>query len=330
MSISNSVKSLTVIGAGVQGHSIVQSALMGNFEKIIINDINMDLINKAVDQIENDENFGLKKLESCGILNKEVSSKDLMEKLVKEVHLKKAVNNSDFIIEAIPEKIELKQKLFKKINKYAPEHAILASNTSTMSITKLANASGRPENVIGMHFFIPLNLKLVEITKGSKTSDNTMKIATEVANNLYCLKGNRVIIPLEKESPGFIANRIITSSLIYFNWILDIALKRGIPFKQIDADIIELAPRGICFILDIVGLDTVYNVMTHLKKNLSPDFAPGETLTLLVKEGKLGKKSGKGFYDWSNGRIKKPENFKKANLLDINAILAIMINEGCR
>ncbi|MFX1256227.1 MAG: 3-hydroxyacyl-CoA dehydrogenase family protein [Promethearchaeota archaeon] len=330
MSGNNYIKNITVIGAGVQGHSIAQSALMGDFERVIINDLSMELIEKGVKQIENDFFFGLKKLQSRGKLGEGLTSKKIMENLIKEADLEKAVKNSDFIIEAIPEKIKLKENLFKKLGKYAPEYAILATNTSTMSITQLGKASGREEKVVGMHFFIPIALRLIEVTRGENTSDETMEAAINVAQNLFCLRGKRLVHRLEKETPGFIANRIIASCFIYFNWVLDEAVRKGITYEQIDADLGDFAPRGLCFICDIIGLDTIYNVLRHLENTISPDFAPGKTLTNLVKQGNLGRKSGKGFYEWPNKEIQSADKSNKGGILDFNVIIAIMLNESCR
>lgn len=327
--ISN-IKRIAVIGAGVQGHSIAQSALMGDFEKVILNDLTMESIEKGANLIENSKYFGLKKLESEGKLGEGITAQKLMEKLVKEVDLEKAVENSDFVIEAVPEIMKIKQDVYKKLGKFAAKDTIMASNTSTMSITKIGDASGRPEKVHGMHFFIPVEYKLIEIIRGEKTTDETMGIGVAVAQNLPCLEGKRLVIRLEKETPGFIANRVATSSQIYFNWIFDKAVEKGLTFEQIDADLVDLSPRGVCLLCDIIGLDTVYNVMKYLEEALSPDFTPSKTLTKLVNEGNLGQKTGKGFYNWSEGKIPVIDKSKKAGMVDANVIIASMLNEGCR
>jgi len=325
------IRNIAVIGAGVQGHSVTHASLMACFEKVILNDINLELIDKAANQIENDEVYGLKILESKGQLGEGITAATLMRNLYKEIDLSKAVSNADFIIECVPEIMKIKQEVFKNLGKYAPEHAILATNTSSMSITKIGEASGRLENVIGMHFFPPpIENKLIEVTRGHNASNKSLDIGVAVAQKLPSLEGKRLVIRLEKESPAYVANRVVTTGLIYINWIIDKASEKGLTFEQIDADILEMSPFGACLFIDIIGLDTVYHIMNYLAEVLSPDFAPGKILTDLVKKGDLGKKTGKGFYQWSEGQAPEIDESNKAGLLDIETSIAIMLNEGCR
>jgi len=328
--ISN-IKNIAVIGAGVQGHSVAQVALMAGFDKVFLNDINMELIEKAANQIKNDETYGLKTLESNGQLGEGLTADALMRNLYKDVDLAKTAADADLVIECAPEIMKIKQEVFEILGKYAPEHAILATNTSSMSITKISEASGRPEKVVGMHFFPPpVENKLIEVTKGAKTIDETLDISVAVAQKLPCLEGKRLVIRLEKESPAFVANRVAIAGVIYINWIVDQAIEKGLTFEQIDADILEMSPLGACLFIDIIGLDTVYNVMKYLEEKISPDFAPGKILTSLVEKGKLGKKIGKGFYEWTEGQAPEIDESNKAGILDIETIIAIMLNEGCR
>jgi len=127
-----------------------------------------------------------------------------------------------------------------------------------MSITEIGNASGRPEKVIGMHFFVPLENKLIEITKGKSTSEDTLKIATQIGRKLPSLEGERLLIELQRESPGFIANRIVSSTEIYINLLIEQAIAKNIPFEQLDADVIDFMPEGIFYLCDKIGLDTVF------------------------------------------------------------------------
>ncbi len=325
------IKNITVIGAGVQGHSVAQVALMAGFEKVILNDININLIEKAANKIENDKDFGLKKLELNGQLDEGITAKALMGRLVKEKELKKAVKNTDFIIECVPEVLKIKQAVFEKLGKYAPEHTILATNTSSMSITKIGETSGKLEKVIGMHFFPPpVENKLIEVTKGHKTIDESLDIGVAVAQKLPSLEGKRLVVRLEKESPAYIANRVVTTGVIYGNWVIDKAIEGGLTFAQIDADMIEMSPLGLCLFMDIIGLDTVYHIMKYLEEVISPDFAPGKILTKLVESGDLGKKTGKGFYEWPEGQAPEIDESNKGGIVDLETLIAIMLNEGCR
>lgn len=145
------IKNIAIIGAGTMGYEIAQVALMGGFETVMLNDLKKEIIEKASRKIEN----GLYKLEAKGKLNPDVTVPTLMENLVCTVNLKEAVSSADFIIEAIPEVMKLKQELFKKLGKFSSKGTILATNTSTMSITDIASPSGRADKVIGCHFLRP-------------------------------------------------------------------------------------------------------------------------------------------------------------------------------
>lgn len=308
------------------GLGITQSALWGGFEKVVLNDIKMELINNGAKKIKD----GLRKSESKGQLGEGITTDALILNMVKEVDLAKAVVNADFIFEVVTEDLKIKQKVFKKLGENAPEHTVFASNTSTIRITELGKASNRPEQVIGMHFFLPpYRQRGIEIMKGEKTSDDTMEICMAVGQKLPCLNGKRVIAQLEKESPGFIVNRLLLSAQIYFNWILDQAEENGVSFEQIDADAGELLLMGPCELSDYLGLDTSYNSMKSFEKIFSPDFAPGKVLTKLVSEGNFGKKTGKGFYNWIKGKPRINRSIK-AGLFKTEMMMAIQLNEGCR
>jgi enoyl-CoA hydratase/3-hydroxyacyl-CoA dehydrogenase len=311
------------------GREIVQVALMSNmFEKVILNDINDNALNSARDYIRK----GLEKIEAKGKLGQDLSTNSLLKKLSSSKNLIASVKEADFIVEAIPEVMVLKQELFKELGEYAPEHAIFATNTSTMSITKIAEASNRPEQVIGMHFFTPIPLlRLIEIIKGEKTSQEAFDLGVAIGKKLPALKGKRYIARIEKESPGFIVNRLTVATSLYFNWILDMATEQGIPYATIDNDFTTPPELGPLAKWDFLGLDIIVDVMTYFKETISPEFTPGKTLTNLLKEGNLGRKTGKGIYDWIEGKpvlntVEKAGLFKQGN----EQYYAIQLNEGCR
>ncbi|MFX0028403.1 MAG: 3-hydroxyacyl-CoA dehydrogenase NAD-binding domain-containing protein [Candidatus Hermodarchaeota archaeon] len=324
------IKNIAVIGAGVQGHSITQICLMAGFDKVFLNDINQEAIERGIRWMIDNPETGLKKLESEGKLGEETTVKHLLNNLFKEVNLKKVAENADFVIEAVPEVMTIKKEVYKNLGEYTRKDTVLASNTSTMSISKLGEASGKPEKVIGMHFFSPIGNKLIEITKGNRTSDESVQIGIAIGEKLPSTEGKRVIINLEKETPGHIANRIIGSINPYLNWVFDQAISKDIPFEQIDADIIEFMPNGICKMCDGIGIDTVYNAMKYFEETLSPEFAPSKVLERLVNEGNLGLKTGKGFYDWTDGKSPEINPSNKAGIVEIEVLLAQFLNEGCR
>lgn len=308
------------------GHEIAQVALMGGFKTVILNDLTEEIINKAAIKIKN----GLERLESKNKLNEGYTATNLMDNLVKEVNLEKALSNADFIVEAIPEVMILKRRLFEKLGKFAPKHAILATNTSTMSISEIASTSGRPDKVIGCHFFTPIVvLRLIEIIKGKKTSEDTVKIVKEICEKFPALQGKRLLPILQKESPGFIVNRLMITTNLYLIWLLEYSREKGIPLENIDADAESLAEIGPFAKLDYLGLDTIYNVMSYFAEVLSPEFSPGKTISNLVNNGHLGKKTGKGLFDWKGEKLNISKT-EKAGLFNVELFMAIQLNEGCR
>ncbi len=337
MSEINNIKTIAIVGAGVQGHAICQVVLMAGFKNVILNDINSDILKKALNLIQNGmygksdtEILGLRALEERGLLPEGKTTDDLLEHLILEEDLKKAVENADFLIEAVPEVMEIKQKVYNKLGNLTPYKTILASNTSTMSISRIGEASGKPKIVIGMHFFSPIKDRLIEITRGEKTSNEAMDIGEAIANKLPCINGKRMVVRLEKETPGFIANRINVVSEIYLKWLLEQAVEKNIPYEEIDADFIHIMKRGPFVLMDRIGIDTVYGVMKYFEETVSKDFAPGKIFTDLIESGNLGVKTGKGFYDWTLSNGPKINPSKKAGIGNAEIILALQLNEGCR
>ncbi len=319
------IKNIVMIGAGLMGHNAAQIFLMAGYNVTLV-DIKDEFVDTGVAKIDE----GLKKLEAKGRLGEGVSAASLMGNLKKSIDLASAVKDADFVVEAVVEKMDVKKQVFKTCDENAPPHCILATNTSTMSITEIASATNREDKVIGMHFFNPpILMRLVEIIAGEKSSDEAMDIGVEVSNSLPCLKGKRFVPKVLKDRPGFIVNRLNAPVQIYLNWVFDQAAEKGIPCEQIDADAAGLMPMGPCELTDYVGIDTMFHVGNYFAETLSPDFKPGKTLTKMFEENKLGRKSPQGFYDWSAGRPKIDKS-QKAGLFSVENSMAIMLNEGCR
>ncbi|MHA1130249.1 MAG: 3-hydroxyacyl-CoA dehydrogenase NAD-binding domain-containing protein [Candidatus Helarchaeota archaeon] len=324
MTLEN-IKNMVVIGAGLMGHNVAQLALMSGYNVTLV-DIKQQFIDKGVAMIQE----GLNKLEAKGKLGEDVSARSVMTNLKTSLDLASAVKDADFVLEAVVENIDIKKQVFKTCDKNAPVHCILATNTSTMSITEIATATQRPEKVCGMHFFNPpILMRLVEIIAGDKTAEETMEIGVQLGKSLACLRGKRYVPKVLKDRPGFIVNRLNAPVNIYLNYIFDLAAEKGIPWAQIDADAGGMMPMGPCELADYIGIDTVYHIMNYNAEKLSPDFKPGKVISQMVDSGKLGRKSGQGFFDWSKGRplIDKSE---KAGLFNMEYSVAIMLNEGCR
>ncbi len=319
------VKNIVIIGAGLMGHNAGQIFLMGGYNVTLV-DIKDEFVDNGVAKIDE----GLKKLEAKGKLGEGVSAATLMGKLKKSIDTASAVKDADFVLEAVVELMDIKKQVFKTCDENAPAHCILATNTSTMSITEIATATNRPDKVIGMHFFNPpILMRLIEIIAGEKSSDEAMDIGVQVGQSLPCLRGKRFVPKVLKDRPGFIVNRMNAPVQIYMNWVFDQAAEKGIPWEQIDGDAGSLMPMGPCELTDYVGLDTMFHVGNYYTETLSPNFRPGKVLTKMVEDKKLGRKTAQGFYDWSKGRPKVDKS-QKAGLFNVETSMAIMLNEGCR
>ena len=320
------VKNIVMLGFGDMGKGIAQVCLMAGYSVTAV-DISEHLIQKGLEYIKT----GFEKLESKGKLTEGSGAEDFLVKLKTSKNLIEAVKDADLVIEAVVEKLDVKQKLCKDVIENSPDHCIFASNTSTMSITEIAENCSKPENVIGMHFFNPAPLmRLIEVIRGDKTSDESMNIGIEVSKSLPCLRGERYVARVLKDRPGFIVNRVLSPGSIYINHIIDLAYEKGIPWEQVDADLSgENAPMSTLTLSDFTGRDIAYHGQLYYSEKLSPDYKPGKVLTMQMEQGDLGKKAGKGFYDWSKGRP-QPDLSKKAGIVNREIFVAINANEGCR
>jgi enoyl-CoA hydratase/3-hydroxyacyl-CoA dehydrogenase len=318
------VQNISVIGAGEMGHNIAQIALMAGYN-VTLADIKQEFIDKGVKEITN----GIKKLDSKGKL--EGSADDVLNRLSSTTNNAEAADGADYIIEAVIEKMDIKKQVFDELDKNAPEHCVLATNTSTMSISEIATATNRQDKVIGMHFFNPpILMRLIEIIFGEHSSEKSIEIGMKLGESLPCLKGDRFIAKVLKDRPGFIVNRLNAPVQIYMSWMFDKAADEGISWNKIDADAKGLMPMGPCELMDYTGIDTVVHTMNYYAETLSDDFKPGKVLTEMYEEGKLGKKAGEGFYEWPEEGRPDIDKSEKSGLFEVQNSMAIMLNEGCR
>ena len=283
------IKRVTVVGAGLMGHGIAQvAAQVGKYE-VSLRDVEQRFIDSGMNMIKD----SLQRFVKKGQLS-EAEMKTILARIHPTLELKEAVSYSDLIIEAVPENLELKKSTFREIDAHAPAHAVIASNTSSVSITEMASATKRPEKVCGMHFFNPPQLmKLVEVIKGAKTSDETVQKILEAARKM-----EKETVLVKKDSPGFIVNRILIPALneavaLYWEGVaerddIDKAIKLGLNW-----------PMGPMMLLDYIGLDTTLAISDVLTKELDPKFHATTGLKQMVRAQLLGKKTGKGFYDWA-------------------------------
>jgi enoyl-CoA hydratase/3-hydroxyacyl-CoA dehydrogenase len=278
-----------------------------------------EFVDKGVKRIHD----SLKKLVEKGKVSGELYTRIQSELLVPVVDLKEAVSSADLVIEVIPELVELKKETFAQIDRFAPKHAILASNTSSISITDIASATTRPENVVGLHFFNPVVImKLVEVIRAKKTSNETMDTAVA-----FCHKINKIPVRAEKDVPGFIVNRVNAPAHILRGCFLDQGI---IQPEELDALMRKKGlPMGPFELLDFVGLDVHRHVLLYYAENIHPEYKPYRALDEKIKAGNYGKKTGRGFYDWSNGRP-EIDMSKATDKVDLVDITAVQINEATK
>jgi len=283
------IKKITVLGAGLMGHGITQvAAQIGKYE-VTMRDIEQRFVDNGMNMIRESLQRFVKKAQIT-----EAQMNEILSRIHPSLDLKEAVSNADLIIEAAPENIDLKKALFREVDSYALPHAIIASNTSSVSITELASATKRPDKVCGMHFFNPPQLmKLIEVIKGAKTSDETLQTVLDTAHRM-----EKETVLVKKDCPGFIVNRILIPALneaaaLYWEGVadrddIDKAIKLGLNW-----------PMGPLMLLDYIGSDTALAIAEVLTKELDPKFHPTTGLRQMAKANLLGRKTGKGFYDWA-------------------------------
>jgi 3-hydroxyacyl-CoA dehydrogenase len=200
----------------------------------------------------------------------------------------------DFVIEAVPERMEIKQAVFSELDEVTPGHAVLSSNTSSLSITEMGEATSRPDKVVGFHFFYPASvMRLIEVIEGDDTSPETAQAASSFAQSIRKM-------PIRcGEAPGFVVNRILNSSV---SELWRFQEETGTDIKEIDKIVAEskAAPMGPFFLADLLGLDTVLHVAEHLKESYGDRFYVHRQMQELVAAGDLGAKTGKGFYEHGN------------------------------
>ncbi len=296
------MKTIAVIGAGTMGNGIAHVFAQNGYEVSLI-DVSEDALQRALATIGKNMDRMIAKEKIS-----EKDKSDALGRLKTYTELKNSVSNADLIVEAATENVDLKIKLFKQMDEYAPEGCVLATNTSSISITKMAAVTSRPDKVIGMHFMNPVPvMKLVEVIRGYATSDEVTQRIMELSKKL----GK---IPTEvNDYPGFVANRILMPMI---NEAIH-TLHEGVAgVEEIDT-VMKLGmahPMGPLQLADFIGLDVCLSILRVLHDGFGLDkYAPSPLLVNMVMAGKLGSKSGEGFYTYEAGSkdLVVSENFSK-------------------
>lgn len=280
------VKKIGVLGAGIMGAGIAQICAEAGFEVILV-DLAETFVNKGYQNIVKNWTRAVEKGK------RSAEELDRFKALITTSVDNKDFKDCDVVIEAIIEDIEVKKKVFKELGDICKDSAILASNTSALSITEIAVASGRPQSVVGMHFFNPVPvMKLVEVIPGAETSEAAVDIITELSRKI----GKEPV--QARETPGFIVNRILVP---YMNEAA-MLYQEGVPAEEIDKAMKLGAnmPMGPLALADLVGLDTLLMICDYYWREFGDSkYRASLALRNKVRAGHLGRKSGKGFYDYT-------------------------------
>jgi 3-hydroxybutyryl-CoA dehydrogenase len=296
------VKHVTVLGAGLMGHGICQVfAETGKFE-VAMRDVDQRFVDNGMKMIKE----SLKRFIEKGIIT-ETKSEEVLARIHPTIDLNQALQKTDLIVEAVTENLDLKTRVVAQADNLAPTHAIIASNTSTISITKIGSATSRPERVCGMHFFNPPQLmKLVEIIRGEQTSDETVNVIQSITLSL-----GKEFVVVNKDTPGFIVNRVLIPAL---NEAVSLVEKRVAKPEDVDkACMLGLNwQMGPLKLLDYVGIDTVVSIADVMAEAThDARFLPSRLLRQMITENRLGKKTGIGFYNWSTSNNSADSNNEK-------------------
>jgi enoyl-CoA hydratase/3-hydroxyacyl-CoA dehydrogenase len=308
------VEQIAVLGAGNMGHGIAEVAALAGYE-VSMRDINEELVQNGYEQVE----WSLDKLaEKDQITQAEADS--ALDRLAPVVELDVAVGDADVVIEAVPEKMDIKKEVYREVEEHAPEDAIFATNTSSLSVTEISEVSDRPEQFCGMHFFNPpVRMQLVEVISGAHTADETLDTIEALAESM-----GKTPVRVRKDSPGFIVNRVLVPLMNEAAWIVqsdDATIEEVDSTTKFDIGL----PMGSFELADQVGIDVGYHVLEYMYQVLGDAYRPCPLLAEKVEKDELGRKTGQGFYNYENGGAQIPTDKGREDVHE--RLLALMANE---
>ncbi|KOX95710.1 3-hydroxyacyl-CoA dehydrogenase [Halorubrum sp. ASP1] len=309
------VQRVAVLGAGNMGHGIAEVAALAGYD-VSLRDINDELVQKGYDQIE----WSLGKLAEKDRIGDDEADAAL-DRVDAFVDLGDALDGADVVVEVVPEKMAIKKDVYDEVVEHAPEEAVFVTNTSSLSITELSEVTDRPERFCGMHFFNPpVRMDLVEVISGKHTSDDTLELIEGLAESM-----GKTPVRVRKDSPGFIVNRILVPLMNEAAWIVesgDATMEAVDSTTKFDMGL----PMGSFELADQVGIDVGYHVLEYMHEVLGDAYRPCPLLGEKVEAEDLGKKTGKGFYDYEDGDgAQIPTDAVDADVR--RRLLAVMANE---
>ncbi|WP_280536607.1 3-hydroxyacyl-CoA dehydrogenase NAD-binding domain-containing protein [Halopenitus sp. POP-27] len=305
---------VTVLGAGNMGHGIAELAALAGYE-VRMRDITEEFVHNGYERIE----WSLGKLAEKDRLT-DAEAEAALDRVTPLVDVEAAVEDADVVIEAVPETLEIKTDVYTEIERYAPEDAVFASNTSSISITDLSELTDRPARFCGMHFFNPpVRMELVEVIAGAHTDPDVLELIEGLAESF-----GKTPVRVRKDSPGFIVNRVLMPLLNEAAWIVN---DGGATMAAVDSTAkfdIGL-PMGPFELADRIGIDVAYHVLKYLQEELGDAYRPSPLIVERVEADELGKKSDVGFYDYENDGATIPADAGDDTIR--HRLLAVMANE---
>lgn len=309
---------ITVLGSGIMGHGIAQISAMNGYQ-VVLRDIEQRFLDSAMDKIK----WSLDKLVEKNKIKKEESDK-IYGRIKPIVNIKDALVDTDLLIEAVPEDLNLKKKVYSEVDQFAEEKTVYASNTSTLPISEISQLTSRPDRFIGLHFFNPPQLmKLVEVIPGARTEKSIVDLGINLVKSL----GKDPIL-CNKDVPGFIVNRIFIPLVHEAAYCLE---SDGKTMTQIDSAVkFKLfLPMGIFELADYTGIDVIHKATVEMYSRDKKVIHPHPMIAQLFSSGKLGKKSGDGFYSYGDKNYERvPLSEEEAKQYDPIRMLSVALNNA--
>ncbi|MDP3779713.1 MAG: 3-hydroxyacyl-CoA dehydrogenase NAD-binding domain-containing protein [Thermoproteota archaeon] len=288
------IKNITVLGSGIMGHGIAQVSAMSGYN-VVLRDIEQKFLDKAMEKIK----WSLDKLVSKEKISQS-QAEQIYSRIKPVIDLKEAVKDCQLVIEAVPEIMDLKRKVYDELDKVASDDVIFASNTSTLPITEIANTTSRPNRVIGIHFFNPPQLmKLVEVIPGKQTSSEIVDKTVEFVRSV-----KKEPVLCKKDVPGFIVNRLFIPLVHEACYVMD---RQKNQLTEIDSAVkFKLGfPMGIFELADFTGMDVIHKATVEMHQRDKKVINPHPKIEQLYNEKKMGQKSGEGFYKYSDDKYER-------------------------